>query len=233
MSVWYAIPSARPGGGALQLWRDRGYWLAVSIDKGHECGITPNILQTVTPYPGYATAVNSLVRLILKNDPAAEWIVTGGDDVEPDEWCDPRTIARECTKYFDGTFGVMQPTGDRWAGGSIDRICGSPWMGREFCERMYGGNGPLWDGWFHCFVDEELQSVAQGLGVLWQRRDLTHYHRHWARGNNSREVDFDPRGEPEHLKDKNVTLDRDRPLFNQRKMEGFPGHEPLAREIYV
>jgi hypothetical protein len=85
-----------------------------------------------------------------------------------------KQIAKECTAHFGGTFGVMQPTGDRWANGSIDRICGSPWLGREFCTRMYHGKGPMYGGYLHMFGDEELQHVATRLGVLWQRRDLTH-----------------------------------------------------------
>ena len=35
----------------------------------------------------------------------------------------------------------MQPTGDRFAQGQIDRIAGSAWIGREFARRAYGGNG--------------------------------------------------------------------------------------------
>ena len=89
------------------------------------------------------------------------------------------------------TFGVMQATGDRWgenepwaraqfpdAPAYIDRICGSPWIGREFARRMNQGKGPFWREYFHMFADEELQCVAQRLGVLWQRRDLTHHHEH-------------------------------------------------------
>ena len=79
----------------------------------------------------------------------------------------------------------MQPTGDRWGErngiATIDRIAGSPWMGREFCRRMYHGSGPMYNGYYHNFADEELQCVAEQLGVFWQRRDLTQEHRHWAR----------------------------------------------------
>ena len=82
------------------------------------------------------------------------------------------------------TFGVMQPTGDPWAdhqGRIIERIAGSPWLGREWCKRAYGGKGPLWPEFYHCFADEHLQNVAIKLGIFWQRPDLTHYHDNWAR----------------------------------------------------
>ena len=79
------------------------------------------------------------------------------------------------------TFGIMQPTGDRWgadepwakalfpdAPAYIDRICGSPWIGREFARRMNEGAGPFHPAYRHMFADEELQCVAKRLGVLWQ-----------------------------------------------------------------
>ena len=129
------------------------------------------------------------------------------------------------------TFGVMQPTGDRWGdhgegnGAVIDRIAGSPWMGREFCRRMYHGSGPLYNGYYHNFADEELQNVAQKLGVFWQRRDLIHEHRHWAR----------PRGDVRDMPEWAAKIndpaqsdwDKSKALFAARKAAGFPGHEPL------
>jgi hypothetical protein len=127
------------------------------------------------------------------------------------------------------TLGVTQPTGDRWGEkngeATIDRIAGSPWMGREFCRRMYHGSGPMYNGYYHNFADEELQCVAQKLGVFWQRRDLIQEHRHWAR----------PRGDwrdaPEWAKKINdprfSDWDKSKALFAARKAAGFPGHEPL------
>ena len=217
MSVWYAIPSARQDGGTIPAWSQAGYKVAVFVDPG---STTQADLILTGEYPGYANAVNAMCKEILTRWPDTEWIVTGGDDITPDPR-NPDEIAAECTEHFGGTFGIMQPTGDRWAGGSIDRICGSPWMGAEWCRRMYGGNGPLWHGWRHMWVDEELQNVAQGLGVLWQRPDLTHEHFHWHRTGEP---------EPEHLKDKNLTYNSDKPLFQQRMRDGFPGHEPIQCE---
>jgi hypothetical protein len=187
-------------------------------------------------YPGYGAAVNELVKLILLTDREASWIVTGGDDVEPDPNRRPDEIARQCSQHFRGTFGVMQPTGDRWGedrnqpnysgrGAYIDRVCGSPWLGRDFCRRMYGGHGPLFHGYRHMFVDEELQAVAQRLGVLWQRRDLTHFHRHWAR------VEIRVAC-PSFLAEANSPLhwQESQSLFRSRAATGFPGHKPLPPE---
>ena len=82
------------------------------------------------------------------------------------------------------TFGVMQPVGDPWSdtmGRIIDRIAGSPWLGREWCRRANKGQGPFWPEFTHMFGDEHLQRYAQSLGVFWQRPDLTHFHDHAQR----------------------------------------------------
>lgn len=251
MSVWYCIPSKRPPEEAepiLKLWRERGYRLAVIRDVV-DLNLSPELTFFTKPiwgvYPGYPAAVNYLVREVIREDAGAEWLVTGGDDIEPDLNHSAEEIARQCTAHFHElhvnrtcehaheTFGVMQPTGDRWGNherhmgqlGSayIDRVCGSPWMGREFCKRMYQGNGPLFEGYFHMGEDEELQTVAQKLGVLWQRPDLIHLHRHWARPRSMREdmpAFLERANSPEEWR-------KYKDLFQQRQAAGFPGHEPL------
>ncbi len=261
MSVWFAIPSKRPAEEAepvLKLWRERGYRIALYVDgpedakaKDHLCdaGAWPEFISSElkpAPYPGYAKAVNWLVNMVLTTDPQAEWIVTGGDDVEPDANHSAEEIAAQCSEMFarrhygvkhvsnlsKATFGVMQPTGDRWGehdvipgktGAYIDRVCGSPWMGREFCRRMYQGQGPLYSGYYHMFEDEELQCVAQKLGVLWQRRDLIHYHRQWGRNR------AHTHHMPEFLRKVNSRehWQESRALFESRQAVGFPGHEPI------
>lgn len=251
VSVWYCIPSKRPPEEAekrLKLWRERGYKIALCRDEGE--AIPCDHLESVMPYPGYASVVNLLVREVIAAHPDAEWLVTGGDDIEPDANHSAEEIARECFEHFRerigddepplyrklpeaGTFGVMQPTGDRYGAderhigkpGSayIDRVCGSPWMGREFCRRMYGGRGPLCEEYFHMGEDEELQAVAEKLGVLWQRPDLIHFHRHWARARKSRE------DMPAFLKRANSDEEwlKYKRIFAARQAAGFPGHEPL------
>lgn len=242
-SVWYVIPSKRPPEQAepvLRNWADRGYRVAIFTDLGHE---PPQSAERVIAgqYPGYAQAVNHLVSLVLTEDPDCQWIVTGGDDVHPDPNHTADEIAAQCSENFGsrdglgaslapGTFGVMQPTGDRWgddaaararwpdAPAMIDRICGSPWMGRSFCERINQGRGPLWPEYNHNWVDEELQNVAIKYGCFWQRRDLTHYHDHCRRN-----------GGPwaPHLLGADADYMRFKPLFEARQRMGFPGSEPL------
>jgi hypothetical protein len=215
------------------LWRDDGAAVA-------------DIVLTGLKYPGYAVAVNTLVKQVMESDAEAEWFVIGGDDVFPDKEHTAEEIARQCFDHFRrlrreidqslGTYGVMQPTGDRWGvnpnhpnpvmrGAYVDRVCGSAWLGREFCRRVNRGNGPLWPEYQHMFVDEELQHVATKLGILWQRPELTQMHQHEARRHRSYTVADIPAhlkkwGGPEHWKEANE-------IYFKRRAAGFPGSEPL------
>jgi hypothetical protein len=268
MSVYYCIPSKRPPEEAekcLKLWRAAGYKIALwrdSVDDANsELDWVMNNHMTAywDTYPGYSVAVNTLALRILRDDPQCDWIVTGGDDVEPDANHSAEEIARQCSEHFlteawanskeaDGgdsrvliqaphilvdsaltTFGVMQPTGDRFAGGSIDRICGSPWLGRSWCERINQGRGPLWPDYTHCFGDEELQNVALKYGVLWQRPDLIHLHRHYQRESDALNSNAVPKPMPDFLKEANSPEHwrKYQTLFRERKAAGFPGSEPL------
>ena len=252
-NVWLALPSKRPPEEVeplLRAWRERGYKLAVWRDVGDGDFGTDIAVASMT-YPGYAVAVNFLCREVLHSDPIAQWIVAAADDILPDPNHSAEEIARECSKYFvetalndvtketetplfeflgrSATFGVMQPTGDPWRdiqGRIIERIAGSPWIGREFARRMYGGVGPYWHEYRHCFVDEELQNVAQKLGVFWQRPDLTHHHQHWARVEQGKPQAVMPAflaeaNSPEHwVKYKGI--------FEDRRAKGFPSHEPIS-----
>lgn len=147
-----------------------------------------------------------------------------------DRWCSDLKdghLLKECDAW--ALMGVMQPTGDRYANGSIDRIAGSAWYGREYCKRVNGGRGPLWPEYAHMFVDEEAQCVAQKLGVFWQRPDLIHLHHHFMRATSDLNSPAIASLTPPHLIEANTPEHwfKYQRLFNQRKAAGFPGHEPL------
>jgi len=248
MSVWFCIPSIRPNGGTIPLWRERGYKVAC-LRQGDL--IDCELLIPTGEYRGWAPSVNILAKAVVEMDPTAEWIVTGGDDYEPDMNRPPDVIGAECWEHFrdlaavhggslyDTTFGVMQPTGDRWGdtpatrkqygenrGAYLDRIAGSPWMGREWVKRAYGGRGPMHAGYRHMYADEELKEVAEKLGVYWARRDIMQMHRHWGRiaGEEFGDIkdcpDFLlPVNTPQHWHESQR-------LFVERKAAGSPGHEP-------
>ena len=195
MSVWLCIPSARPVAevnARMEKWIAQGYRVLIQRDPG--AGEPAGINVLIREYRGYAEAVNFMVAGLLRYVPDCDWIVAAGDDTDPDPAKRADEIARECSDYFrknvphwcshHPTFGVMQPTGDPWSdrqGRIIERIAGSPWLGREWCRRAYGGKGPLWPEFYHCFGDEHLQNVAIKIGIFWQRPDLTHHHDNWAR----------------------------------------------------
>jgi hypothetical protein len=134
----------------------------------------------------------------------------------------------------------MQPSGDRWGdtpaarkqygehrGAYLDRIAGSPWMGREWVKRAYQGNGPMFAGYRHMYADEELKEVAEKLGVYWARRDIIQLHQHWGRKPGDEFADIAdcpdflrPVNTPQHWHESQR-------LFVERKAAGWPGSEPL------
>jgi hypothetical protein len=206
-----------------------GYKVAVWRDQPDEVQAE---IVAIGKYDGYAISCNRLIRYAREKDADARWFVCAGDDIWPDPHKRAEAIEAELVDDFGGTYGVMQPTGDRWGedpnqpnhtlrGAYIDRVCASAFIGAEFVDRTYGGQGPLYHGYFHMFVDEELQAVAETLGVLWQRRDLTHVHRHWQR---------ERRKMPEYLKYANSPThwSEAQTMYAQRKASGFPGAVAIA-----
>jgi hypothetical protein len=241
VSVWLTIPSKRPVAEVkpvIAKWLERGYQVALWRDEEHGQALFPEclVIGNACAYPGYAQAVNWLINVAVRMDPACDWCVIGGDDIEPDPNQTAQEIAERSRIRTFGTFLVMQPTGDRWGenpshhnphlrSAYIDRVCGSAWLGREFCRRMYQGNGPLWPGYRHMYVDEELHEVAKAMGILWQRRDLIQLHKHWAREPGKTMEDC-----PEFLATANSPEGwaEAKAMFQARKDAGFPGHEPIA-----
>ena len=247
MSVWICAPSIRPGGGTLPQWREAGYKVAV-CRQGAPFPEADLSFPRET-YGGWAASINFLVKFVMNVDKDAEWFVGGADDVLPDPSHTPELIAFECGRHFGdaqaqfrmehivsnipnapsegrfpwSAFGVMQPTGDLrlWPNSRIDTFAGSPWIGRSFAERAYGGKGPMFDGYRHAWSDQELQEVAIKLRVFWQRPDLIHKHLHQMREGG---LPLPP-GIWESTAGRDYT--ESMPLFKARQAAGFPGHEPL------
>lgn len=244
MSCWLTIPSARPVdevNACMDKWREMGYKIALWRDAPAIHGPSdPNhFLATDQPrcdflieapvWRGYPVAVNALMKAVFAMDPECDWCVCAGDDTTPDPVLTADTIAIQCSAHFNGSFGIMQATGDPWRdvqGRMIERIAGSPFTGREWARRAYQGNGPISELYRHCFNDEELQCVAIKYGVFWQRPDLTHHHENWARKDGATyENDM-----PEFLREANSAehWQKYKAIFTERKSKGFPGSEPIA-----
>ncbi len=240
MSAWVTIPSARPVEEVNRWaakWKQRGYNIAILRDEAPEERIFPEIDLVIMPnppgYKGYARSANALIQIVTQQHPDAEWFVVAGDDTDPDQHRTAEEIAAQCKRHFGkiadvgSTFGCMQPTGDRFAQGSIDRIAGSPWIGREFARRVYKGQGPYWPEYTSMFVDEELKCVAEKYGVYWMRPDLVHLHRHFMRESEALDSRAVQRPIPPHLVEANSPEHwaKFKALFESRKIHGFPGSE--------
>lgn len=219
LEVWYAIPSASAANCARTLpeWRARGYRIALLQDRDKRFDAPAEVI--VAPferYPGYGRAINHLIHEVV---PAgAPIVVTGGDDMYPDMAHSAAEIAEQFLARFPDTFGVMQPTGDDY--GNTRNICGSPWIGREFARRVYAGQGPYCRDYFQLYEDQELHDVAEKLGALWKRPDLSHFHEHWQRA----AADARP---PAYLEASLSREAQSRAIYQRRRDGGFPGHEPV------
>jgi len=217
-SVWYLFPGANEAAAraCAARWNERGYRVACAVDVG--AGWTCGDVTIEVDYRGYYAAVRELCALL----GGAGLVVCGGDDILPDPVADPAVVAVEFFQRFPDGFGVMQPVGDlnertgRPFGGTASAAV-SPWIGRGWIERAYGGRGPHWCGYHHLHGDEELQQVATAAGVFWQRADLCQRHEHWTRpgcGDN-----LAPARRAEIVR----RWDDDRALFLERMAAGWPG----------
>jgi hypothetical protein len=214
--VWFAIPSANPElcRSTLPAWRDMGY--KVAVGQNHRRGEIPADLTVWwDEYPGWAASINRLCATLVP--PTAAAVVSGGDDMLPDPRVRASDIAGQFIDHFGGTFGVMQPHGDTFL--NARHYCGSPWLGRAFIERAYGGRGPMFPGYRHNWADNELYWVARCLGLLWERTDLSQHHQHFTRTGAPK---------PEYWTVVEKSDQADLQLFLARAWQGFPGCEPLA-----
>ncbi len=216
--VWCVFPTANAPlcDTTLRRWKSRGYLTAVLIDGATTVPQEADHVLRADLYRGYPATVNSLCWFLDK-EYNPNWIIAAGDDIYPDENHDPAEIAAECLDHFGGTFGVMQPCGDRF-GALIEReALTCPWMGRDWRRRVNGGCGPLWEEYEHLYDDAEHCAVAEKLGRIWWREDLTQYHDH-----------RDRRGDPmpAYIAAKGNVGARSKAIFERRRAAGFPGHEP-------
>lgn len=215
MAVWYCTPSARPKEEAeacFSKWLEFG--CKVIIMREGPALELPIVQYPVSFYSGYPISCNTLIKMARVIDQSAEWFILGGDDYYPDMRLKANEVADECDAHFGGTFGVMQPTGDRYGNGYIDTAAASPWIGKEFCNRAYSGYGPLHAGYHHLYADTELQAVAQLHGVFWQRLDIKQEHKHWSRYGNVK---------PDYADGLYAGSQIDQSLYEFRKEQDFPG----------
>lgn len=223
--VWVCLPSANPEAAraATTRWHKMGYKVALLLNGCAAGAEVPDadFLCSWSTYPGWGNAINYLARTARLAD--ARVVVGAGDDMYPDPNIRAHAIATQFVERFPDLIGVMQPTGDRWGdsptGVISERICGSPWMGRNFIDLWNCGRGPFWSEYYHFYADEEMHDVTLAEGILWQRKDLTHHHEHWSRNGTPR---------PDYMAPVFARYGKDKVVFDRRKASGFPGHRPLG-----
>lgn len=182
LNVYVLIPSALKAHcpAIFDLWKVKGYKLGLFVDPR---GDYPCELLIRAAYPGVWNAWNGLAKAALSC--GADAVVLAGDDMEPDPNHSAQEVAAMYLERFPNGEGIMQPSGDiqgidNSGKPAAARICGSPWMGREWIKRAYLGNGPV-DGRYNAFyADESLKHVAEKLGKLWMEPRLSQFHRHWS-----------------------------------------------------
>jgi hypothetical protein len=214
--VWFAIPSASPERcrKTLPEWRKRGYKIAIlqNMERGE---VPADIVQWSDFYPGWAESINILCRSIVPK--SAQIVVSGGCDMLPDPNHTADELAEQFLQRFPDTFGVMQPHGDEFW--QAKHYCGSPFLGRKWIDTMYNGTGPMCGEYQHNWADVELYWVANGMGVLWSRPDLTHHHAHFSRDGKQAAPKWWVKNVDHHDR-------RDCERLLRRAWTRFPGHTP-------
>lgn len=199
----------------LAKWKAKGYKLGLFVNPETVVGVLHDLLIRAE-YPGVWNAWNALARAAVAC--GADVCILAGDDMEPDPNYTAQEIAEQYLARFPAGEGVMQPCGDPQG---IDdsgrpaaaRICGSPWIGREWIKRAYRGSGPVNGAYNAFYADEELFHVAGLMGKLWMESRLSQFHRHHSWGHLPIQ-DYHKRNQRRWLEDKK--------LFEKRLEDGFP-----------
>ncbi len=221
MRCAYLIPTANPAlaSECFAAWQSMGWDTFAVVEGDAEIANATGVFRQ-TEYPGWGESFNRLARVL---NGRYDFLATGGDDITPDPTRDAATIGRELSEHFGGTFGVCQPSADRWAwdkDGTRSPIAYAPIIGADFARRWNCRMGAFWPSYFQWFSDDELCRVTTAADLLWERPDLMFYHDHVSR---------DGRQTPWYKAEKHPRWQGDADLFKARQAAGFPGHEPIPR----
>jgi hypothetical protein len=208
---WVVWPTCQPEIASRQVakWRDLSYHVGLLVEGEADIPGADFIIRQ-EKWRGFPAAANMLCAEAIKR--GAKVVCVAGDDIEPDPQTPGPEILDRYHKHFPDDYGVMQPTGDKF--GAFDTCCISPWIGRQFIERTYGGSGPYFEGYNHCFCDKELQDVAKKLERFYQVPNLCQRHNHWTR----------TRVEAPHHERIKATIGADETLYRARWGANFPGY---------
>ncbi len=211
MDIWVVWPTVHldQSNKMIPIWKSFGYKVAILANPPFTHGHFPEADRVIVQkkWLGFPVAANILCKEVPGNI-----VVVAGDDLYPDPESNAEEIGTHFLKRFPDTFGLVQPTGDKF--GCWDKCAVSPWIGRAFIEKAYGGNGPYREEYFHYFSDQELQEYAIKMNVFEQFKYVTQFHDHWQRQEKP--------SRPGHLIQAGAKWRKDKQIFEQRKKEGFP-----------
>jgi len=211
LSIWVAFPSCNPerASQVRDAWHIRGYSVAIASEN-EDClrYVEHGILEK--EYQGYWKTSNRLCKELVER--GADIVVVGADDIYSDLRLSAQDIGEQFTKRFPDFFGVMQPTGDDLQG--TDKICGSPWIGKEFINQAYGGKGPYLDEFFQFYGDELMFEETKLACLLWQNPEIVQRHEHWTRKGGPNKLGYQERNS-------NRWWNHDREIFMKLKESGF------------
>lgn len=223
MKCAFVIPTANPFqcGQCFAAWRNMG-WDTIALANGpafeQPIANATRIIHEES-YRGWGNSFNHLAALLAGE---YDWLATGGDDCWPDPNIPAPAIGAWLSYHFRGTMGVCQPSKDRWAfdkNGTGDPICYAPIIGADFARRWNGGRGAFWPGYGHFFADNELYETAKASGLLLERPDWHHHHRHWSKLGED---------QPSYMRRVSDTKwATDEAVYRLRRESRFPGHQPL------
>jgi len=205
IAAWPAIDVKEAAVTAL-VWKGMGYETGILVHGQIEL---PDAIGSYIVQPqwiGFPTAANMLCAAY---GAMYDIVIIAGSDIYPDQSKTAQVLEAEFKSHFNGTNGIMHPTGDRY--GLIDDVCICPWIGAEYIDDC--SQAPYYDGYYHYFCDAELQEVAIMKGRFWQRPDLSQYHDHWGRKEG---VD-----RPEHLLTAKERHPIDQQTYLRRKANGY------------
>jgi 2-polyprenyl-3-methyl-5-hydroxy-6-metoxy-1,4-benzoquinol methylase len=193
----------------VRRWQALGYKVALLTNPPLNArGLGADRVVEQEQWRGFPVAAN-----LLCHEVPGDIVVVVGDDVLPDPDFSAQVLGHAFLEAFPDSFGVMQPTGDRY--GCWDIAAVSPWIGRRFIEEAYGGGGPFWPGYYHYWSDCELQTAATRLNVFIQHPEINQYHDHWERKKGQKR--------PVYLEEAKAQHDKDKALYHRRARADFPG----------
>jgi hypothetical protein len=212
---WIVFPAGNPVAGQVcaNLWKHAGWRVAAQTDPGQ-----PQIkcdLPITAPFASVAETFNTFARQLR----GAKGIIYGNDDEFPGYGADVENFTAAFLSRFPDTFGVAQPT----RCSTPDIIGGAPYplVGGEFARRINGGQGAFREEYGHYFDDRELHDVAELLGCFAVLPDVEIKHLHHSYGF----PDMLPKQARQRARDRHANA---RKLYEERKANGFPGHEPIS-----